>query len=48
MSGGNADDYEEMSEVDPKLFSARRGRNVPFAVLPEVLGENKSGYTYNP
>ena len=34
-------DYTELEDFDPKDFSSRRGRNIPFAVYPEILGKNK-------
>ncbi|XP_023323271.1 venom metalloproteinase 3 [Eurytemora carolleeae] len=30
-------DYTELEDFDPKDFSSRRGRNIPFAVYPEIL-----------
>ena len=32
-------DYTELEDFDPKDFSSRRGRNIPFAVYPEILGK---------
>ena len=33
-------DYTELEDFDPKDFSSRRGRNIPFAVYPEILGKH--------
>ena len=37
---GEEDDYEVLEDFNMKDYkAARRGRNLPFAVYPEVLGK---------